>query len=195
MSELRTHHCHCGKMAWRISAEARGTHLICYCADCQTYAKALENGAVRIDSDGGTEIFQTLPANFEFVTGQEHLAVLRLSPKGILRWYAGCCGTPIANTLPKPGMPFVGAVLPPGADGYGPITALLSTVGTAPHIKEKGVLGAYVSVVGRILGASLNKAKRRSPFFTQNGSPIVHPRVLTTAERNAARPGQTTPSH
>ena len=188
MSDLRTHHCACGSMVWRIAASARGTHLICYCEDCQTYANALENGALRIDSDGGTEIFQTLPANFEFLKGKEHLAVLRLSPKGLLRWHAGCCGTPIANTLPKPGLPFVGAVLPPGVDGYGPITALLSTVGTAPQIKETGVLRAYLSVMGRILGAAFSKSKRRTPFFNENAEPVVEPRVLSKTERNAARP-------
>lgn len=188
MTEDRTHGCTCGKMKWHIAEQARGTHLVCYCSDCQTYANVLENGAARVDSDGGTEIYQTLPANFTFLEGKEHLAVLRLSPKGILRWHAGCCGTPIANTLPGPGLPFLGAVLPPGVDGYGPITALLSTVGTAPHIKEMGVLGAYLSMMGRIIGSLTSKAKRASPFFDEDKQPIVEPRVLGKSERNAARP-------
>lgn len=188
MSDPRTHHCICGKMMWRIADAARGTHLICYCADCQTYAHALENGGRRIDSDGGTEIFQTLPMHFEFLSGQEHLSVLRLSPKGILRWHAGCCGTPIANTLPKPGLPFVGAVLPPGTQGYGKITALLSTVDTASPIKETGALGAQLSVIGRCLKGILSRRGRMSPFFGAGGTPIVTPRVLTKSERNAARP-------
>ncbi|SHH79151.1 DUF6151 family protein [Marivita hallyeonensis] len=188
MTDDRHHTCQCGKMEWRIAPTAPGTHLVCYCADCQTYANVLDHGATRVDSDGGTEIFQTLPANFEFLRGQDHLAVLRLSPKGILRWYAGCCGTQIANTLPGPGLPFVGAVLPPGAKGYGPITALLSTVGTAPHIKETGVLKAQLSVIGRILGGVFSPSKRASPFFNDDKTPVVAPRVLSKSERNAARP-------
>jgi len=176
-------------MSWRIAAKARGTHVVCYCADCQTYANTLDNGAARVDSDGGTEIFQTLPMHFEFLAGKEHLAALRLGPKGILRWYAGCCGTPIANTLPAPGLPFVGAVLPPGAEDYGPVTSLLSTIGTAPHIKETRVLGAYLSVMGRVLGSVLSRKKRATPFFADDKSPIVSPRVLSKSERNAARSG------
>ncbi|MCK0150947.1 DUF6151 family protein [Marivita sp. S6314] len=189
MPEPRTHTCTCGQMTWRIAEKAKGTHLVCYCADCQTYANTLDNGACRVDSDGGTEIFQTLPAHFTFLAGKNHLAVLRLGPKGILRWYAGCCGTPVANTLPGPGLPFVGAVLPPGTDGYGPITAFISTVGTAPHIKETGVLAAQLSIIGRILRACLPGGKRASPFFGPDKAPVVTPRVLSKRERNAARPG------
>jgi hypothetical protein len=176
-------------MTWRIADDARGTHLVCYCADCQTYGNVLDHGQARMDTDGGTEIFQTLPGNFTFVDGAEYLLVLRLGPKGILRWYAGCCGTQIANTLPGPGLPFVGAVLPPGTDGYGPITAVLSTVGTAPHIKETGVLGAQMSVILRVVTGLFQKSKKVSPFFTSDKAPVVTPRVLTKSERTAARPG------
>ena len=189
MPELRTHSCACCAMTWRMKETAKGTHLICYCADCQTYANTLENGAARVDNDGGTEIFQTLPGNFEFVDGTQHLSVLRLSPKGILRWYAGCCGTPIANTIPSPGLPFVGAVLPPGVDGYGPISALLSTVDTSSEIKDKGVLGAQVYVIARIFSGLFSKTLKASPFFGADKQPVASPRVLTKEERNAARPG------
>lgn len=187
MTGDRTHMCTCAKMRWRIAADAPGTHLVCYCADCQTAARFLDHRIARLDSEGGSEIFQTLPAHFEFETGREHLAVLRLSPKGLLRWHAGCCGTPIANTLATPTLPFVGAILPPGTEGYGPVTALVNTVGTAGHIRETGVLGAHLSIMGRILRAWL-LGKRGSPFFAPDGAPVVQPRILTPQERNAARP-------
>ena len=188
MADTRKLECTCGEVQWSIAAQARGTHLLCYCEDCQTYARALDNGASRLDSDGATEIFQTLPDNIRFEKGIDHVAPLRLSPKGILRWHATCCGTPIANTLPKPGIPFVGAVLPPGIKGYGPITARLSTIGTAPHIKETGVLNAQMSVIGRMLRGLVTGAGRKSPFFGKDGAPITAPRVMSLAERNAARP-------
>lgn len=189
MTGERTHSCVCGKMHWRIAREAPGTHLVCYCEDCQTAARFLKHQVTRLDSDGGSEIFQTLPAYFEFLEGLEHLAAIRLGPKGLLRWYAGCCGTPIANTLPTSTLPFVGAILPPGADGYGPIKALVNTVGTASHIKETGVLAAHLSIVRGILRARLPGGKRTSPFFDTSGTSIVVPRVLNRHERNAARPG------
>ncbi|WP_292307730.1 DUF6151 family protein [Marivita sp.] len=185
----RTHSCICGQMRWHIARNAPGTHLVCYCEDCQTAARFLKHQTTRLDSDGGSEIFQTLPAFFEFLDGRDHLAVLRLGPKGLLRWHAGCCGTPIANTLPTPTLPFVGAILPPGADGYGPIRALVNTVGTASHIKETGVLAAHLSIMGRILRARLPGGKRSSPFFDRTGAPVAVPRILSQQERNAARPG------
>ena len=188
MTDDRTHSCVCGKMRWRIALKAHGTHLVCYCEDCQTAARFLKHQITRLDSDGGTEIFQTLPAHFEFLEGRDHLAVLRLGPKGLLRWHAGCCGTPIANTLPTPTLPFVGAILPPGVNGYGPIKALVNTVGKANHIKETGVLAAHLSIMGRILRARLLGGNRTSPFFDKNGTPIIAPRVLSSYERNAARP-------
>lgn len=188
MTDDRTHSCVCGKMRWRIAQKAHGTHLVCYCEDCQTAARFLKHQITRLDSDGGTEIFQTLPAHFEFLEGRDHLAVLRLRPKGLLRWHAGCCGTPIANTLPTPTLPFVGAILPPGVDGYGPIKALVNTVGKANHIKETGVLAAHLSIMGRILRARLPGGNRTSPFFDKKGTPIIAPRVLSSYERNAARP-------
>lgn len=187
MTGDRTHSCTCGTMRWRIAHAARGTHLVCYCEDCQTAARFLKHQTTRLDSDGGTEIFQTLPMHFEFLDGRDHLAVLRLGPKGLLRWHAGCFGTPIANTLPTPKLPFVGAIVPPGVDGYGPITAFVNTAPAARPIRETGVLGAHLSIIGRILRARLS-GKSKSPFFGDDGTPIVAPRVLSLQDRNAARP-------
>lgn len=187
MAGDRTHSCVCGTMRWRIAPEARGTHLVCYCEDCQTAARFLRHELTRLDSDGGTEIFQTLPIHFEFLKGRDQLAVLRLSPKGLLRWHAGCCGTPIANTLQTPTLPFVGAVVPPGVDGYGPVTAFLNTGRAARPVQETGVLGAHLSIIGRILRARI-RGTRKSPFFDDDGTPVVAPRILSVSERNAARP-------
>jgi hypothetical protein len=39
-----------------------------------------------------------------------HLRLMRLSEKGLLRWYAGCCDTPLFNTMATPKVPFVGVL-------------------------------------------------------------------------------------
>ncbi|MEI2804964.1 MAG: DUF6151 family protein [Albidovulum sp.] len=101
--------CRCGAMRWTIGAEAAGTHVECYCADCQTFARHLKADDY-LDAAGGTEVFQTLPHHVRFTQGAANLRLLRLSPKGLLRWYAGCCGTPIANSMPSPSFPFVGMI-------------------------------------------------------------------------------------
>ena len=70
----------------------------------------LERGEL-MDEWGGSEVFQTTPARIEFTQGADQLACMRLSPKGLMRWYARCCNTPIANTLPSPGMAFAGILV------------------------------------------------------------------------------------
>ena len=46
------------------------------------------------------------PANLRFTEGKENIRCLKHTDKGLLRWYAGCCDTPLANA--PAGMPFVG---------------------------------------------------------------------------------------
>ncbi|MCB1390487.1 MAG: hypothetical protein KDK12_15300 [Rhodobacteraceae bacterium] len=187
MTDTRHLACRCGAMAWHVAPSAGGTHAVCYCSDCQTYARHLGRAGDFLDPHGGTEVFQTLPYNLVIDRGAEHLAMLRLGPKGLFRWYAGCCNTPIANTLPKPALPFVGLVLPPGARDFGPITARANTGPTQGKVRPHGVLATIFSLFARGIGARLS-GRAASPFFTRTGEPIVAPRILTREERNAARP-------
>lgn len=60
-----------------------------------------------MDARGGTDIVQTAPSSMAFDVGTERIACLRLTPKGLYRWHAGCCKTPLGNTL-SPSIPFVG---------------------------------------------------------------------------------------
>ena len=50
---------------------------------------------------------QVAPAALTFSRGNEHIAGLRLTPKGLFRFFARCCNTPLGNAL-GPGFPFVG---------------------------------------------------------------------------------------
>jgi Family of unknown function (DUF6151) len=61
-----------------------------------------------LDVHGATDVIQTSPAQLTLTQGQEFLACMRLTEKGLLRWYAACCSTPIGNTLPNYRMSFVG---------------------------------------------------------------------------------------
>ena len=58
----------------------------------------------------GTEIFQTTPSQIVLSQGAEHLRCLRLSAKGLLRWYAGCCRLPLVNTIASAQLPFAGVI-------------------------------------------------------------------------------------
>lgn len=179
--------CRCGATRWTIAADAPGTHVECYCADCQTFVRHLQ-AVDWLDAAGGTELFQTLPHAVRFTAGSENLRLLRLSPKGLMRWYAGCCGTPIANTLASPGLPFVGMVLKPGQTGFGPVVTRANVAGALKPVRQGGIARAVFGVLSRALRAKLTASGRANPFFGADRAPIVAPIVLTLAERDAARP-------
>ncbi|HEX7113879.1 MAG TPA: DUF6151 family protein, partial [Steroidobacter sp.] len=99
--------CECGAFRAQLEPFPKGTpgRFVCYCDDCQVFAHYL-NREDLLDSAGGTEVIPVYPAQIEIVAGREALKCLRLSPKGLHRWYASCCNTPIANA--NPGLPWVG---------------------------------------------------------------------------------------
>lgn len=105
--------CNCGQFKASVPIDEKGmpTRLKCYCIDCQTYLRHLDQAEVQLDDKGGTDILQISPAQFSITAGEEYLGNLMLSPKGIYRWYAICCQTPICNTLSKAEMPYVGLLV------------------------------------------------------------------------------------
>src|SRR5690606_40539770 len=90
--------CRCGNVRGKIREVSGRTsaHVICLCDDCQAYVKFLGVTDV-LDDNGGTELTQVGHNQVVIETGREHLGCVRLSAKGMFRWYAQCCNTPIAN--------------------------------------------------------------------------------------------------
>jgi hypothetical protein len=72
-----------------------GFHFVCYCKDCQAFARFLDRSDV-LDSAGGTDIFHMPPGRVKLTAGTDTLQCLRLSDQ-VLRWYTQCCRTPIAK--------------------------------------------------------------------------------------------------
>jgi hypothetical protein len=104
--------CCCGRtrgVAQAVSPAA-GIRFICYCKDCQAFARFLDRPDV-LDAAGGTDIFQMPPAHVTFTAGFEALRCARLS-SGVLRWYADCCRTPVANTAATPRFPVIALIHP-----------------------------------------------------------------------------------
>jgi hypothetical protein len=102
--------CRCGRMRGVASdvSPSTGFRLVCYCKDCQAFARFLK-GADVLDPAGGMDIFQMPPGRMKLTAGTEAMRCLRLSSK-VLRWYTDCCRTPIANTAAGPGFPVIGVV-------------------------------------------------------------------------------------
>lgn len=190
--------CSCGKLKGRLEQTQGVNRGLCYCADCQAFARFLKRDTEILDQSGGSDIIQTTPSNLTFSEGQEHLACMRLSPKGLLRWYAACCNTPIGNTLPNFKFSFVGLVhnclageaeTKAGAldQAFGPKRMQLNTQSALgqPKPKSFGLLQAIPRLAGMLLKTRLDGSYKRTPFFTDAGEPIVTPQVLSLQERQA----------
>jgi hypothetical protein len=188
--------CRCGTLRGTLRPGRPGDtlHLVCYCRDCQTFAHALGQPERVLDAHGGTELLQVGPARLTLEAGADRLACLRLRPKGLLRWYAACCATPIGNTLATPDAPFVGlitaclddaarAALPPPRRGVFGRTAHGGT-GDVPAASGPP-LGLGLKMAAKIMGRRLRGEHRPTPFFDAHNRPVAEPRVLGEAERAA----------
>jgi hypothetical protein len=102
--------CRCGRVRGIASefARASGFRLVCYCKDCQAFARFLDRADV-LDAAGGTDIVQMPPGRVKLTVGTDAVRSLQFSNK-VFRWYADCCGTPIANTASSARVPFFGLV-------------------------------------------------------------------------------------
>jgi hypothetical protein len=76
--------CRCGRMRGVASdvSQSSGFRFVCYCRDCQAFARFLERADV-LDPAGGTDIFQMPPARVKLVAGTDAMRCLRLSNKGL----------------------------------------------------------------------------------------------------------------
>lgn len=184
--------CHCGKLKGTFNHHREVNRCVCYCADCQAFARFLKREHEILDDRGGTSIIQTIPANISFTEGIEYLACMRLTANGLLRWYATCCYTPIGNTPPTLNLSFIGLIHTClSADrtsldtAFGPIEMYVNTKSAIgePKPKSAGVLFGTLRAIGWILKARFDGRSKQTPFFdVESGTPIVIPKVLDDEE-------------
>ena len=188
--------CRCGYLAGEVSEPHKAIRGVCYCKDCQAYAYALRQEQIVLDSCGGTDVVATQSRYVIFTQGVQSLACLSLTEKGVLRWYASCCNTPIANTLRNHRVPYVGIVhtcLGSNEEitrAFGPAQMQLhaNSASRRPTWKANRKLAALARFATSILLGRLTGSYRSSPFFERKrGNPIVEPRVLSQAELQHAR--------
>ena len=179
------------------------------CDDCQAYAHHLGRADTVLDANGGTDVYQTTPARIELTEGVEHLRGLRLSPKGLIRWYAGCCNTPIANTLSQAKMPFAGIVhsfMDHASDGrsrdeaLGPLRARTQArfghEPLPPNSHARAPVGLIARSIKQLLGSWIAGEHSPSPFFDANSrKPNIEPLMLAQAERETLRERVKRPPH
>ena len=188
--------CTCGRVAGEILQPRLGMRAACYCHDCQAYAHLLQRAEQVLDAAGGTDVVATPASNVVISAGRDHLACVSLSPRGLLRWYAACCGTPIANTPRDWKLPYVGLVhtclrQPDPLEQSFPQVAMRvntkSAHGAVPRDASLAGKLRFLRMVMRLTGMRLTGAYRTTPLFSQSGEPVAAPRVAGREEVEAAR--------
>jgi len=193
--------CGCGQVRGlaRQVAPATGFRFVCYCTDCQSFARFLERQDV-LDAVGGTDIFQMPAGRVTITAGADALRCISFSGK-VLRWYADCCRTPVANTAATARFPIVALIhsfMDHEAAGRSrdellgpPLCRIYERSATAPlppNAPPPPSLGMFVRRTSKILGWWVRGLGRPNPFFdARTNTPLSPPRVLTPRERAALR--------
>jgi hypothetical protein len=187
--------CRCGTLKGYVDTAKPVNRAVCYCKDCQAFAHYLGRPSEILDSNGGTDVIQTVPAKVTFTQGREALACMRLKEKGLVRWYANCCNTPIGNTAANYRVSFVGLIhncleSPPVSlnDSFGPVRmwSFTKSAKTKVDASSIGMVPGILRLIAMVLRARLDGAYKRTPFFlVETGVPIVAPKILTNREREA----------
>ena len=195
--------CNCGALRGiaKNMSSVQGHRVICMCDDCQAYAHFLGRAKSVLDENGGTDVLPVAPSNLEITQGIENLKCLRLTGKGMLRWYAGCCNTPIANTAPFSKVPFAGVVhtimdfagnAKARDNSLGPVGMRVQCqygIGNlAEGTYQKTPLKLILHTVRFLIAGWLKGQYAPSPFFNlKTGKPTVGPYILTAIERESLR--------
>lgn len=185
--------CQCGTLRGQVSEPEKAVRIVCYCKDCQAFARFLGKPGEILDELGGSDILAVHPRCVTFSEGQQALACMSLSPTGMLRWYASCCNTPIGNTSRDPRMAYVGlshaCLEKPGSsitDVFGPVRMRSMTKGASGPV-QASALASVKTIAGIILSvvaARLSGSYRRTAFFNvAQGTPVAAPTVLTPEQR------------
>ena len=191
--------CECEKVQGNLTLRPRdGNHFVCHCDDCQAFARFLKKEDQVLTKNLGTELFQVTPDKVTITNGKDRIACMRLGPKGLFRWYAKCCNSPIGNTIAAK-VPFIGII-----DSFMDFSSMSITkeeaigevegyvmckyaVGELPNNScEKYSLRSGIAMIKLIAGGFI--FKRYSPnqlFNLQTGRPIVEAEDISKQERQA----------
>jgi hypothetical protein len=192
--------CRCSKVHGSVRGLTPRTsnRAVCYCDDCQAFVHYLGRADL-LDAHGGSDIVQVPPALVTFDRGMDAIAAIRLSPKGLFRWYATCCKTPLGNTV-LPSIPFIGFVYEAFRDARDPATrndVLGPTRGrtwgkfaisSEPIAPDKVAPGFLLRSVAGVLSWKLRGRSWPNPFFERSGQPKYPVTILTREQRDALRP-------
>lgn len=165
--------CQCGSV--EVKVPTTGCRIICYCEACRGFVERLGKDD-RLDAAGGSDLIQVTPHQVEIVQGAECLRYLKMTERGPMRWYASCCDTPMANTLPFRAIAFasfqVHDMVP--KERLPDVTARVHRKGALAHVD--GPAGSVWPLVTGLLSRTVKSWVtgnwRLHPFFHTDGTPI-----------------------
>jgi hypothetical protein len=182
--------CSCGTVKGSVAHPEKAVRAVCYCDDCQAFARFLGKADQILDPMGGTDVIAVTPENLSFTAGQEMIACMSLSEKGLLRWYARCCNTPLGNVNRNPKVAHVGLVhnclgTPQAiAAAFGPVQMRNATKNARGKLEPIpfGTLKTLPRFVWQLVRARFDGSYRRNPFFKdEQGTPLAQPVVQAGA--------------
>jgi hypothetical protein len=190
--------CRCGAVRGiaRDVTPSAVNHCFCYCDDCQAFAHFLGRPDELLDAHGGSEIVQMSQASVRFTAGTDKIAAMRLTDKGLTRWFASCCRTPIGNTMSTSALPFIGVLrvfIDASQAALGPIRGrgwAKSAKGGRAAVPKDGLPDPIMvaRVLFKLAGWRLRGDHKRSALFDSvSGRPLAEARVLSAAEREDLR--------
>jgi hypothetical protein len=162
--------CRCGSVQGSVDfSRPSRVRVVCHCGDCAAYAR-------HIGDAQATHIVQATPDQVQIMAGNEHVRCLRLTERGLTRWFTGCCMTPLANTSRHAWMPFVGLMI-----------AVIESqdetlLGPAAHANGNHPVpwSTVLRSVWTVLGGLLRRRYRPNAFFDEQGQPIAQPEVIAS---------------
>jgi hypothetical protein len=189
--------CRCGHVRGtaREVAPTAGFRFVCYCKDCQAFARFLERPDV-LDAAGGTDIFQMPAGRVTLSAGVDAVRCVSFSGK-VLRWYAECCRTPIANTAASVRFPVVALIhsfMDHEAGGRSreallgpPLCRIYERSATGPlpaNAPPPPSLQVFARRTSKMLGWWVCGLGCPNPLFdAHTNAPLSPPRVITPSER------------
>jgi hypothetical protein len=178
----------------REVSPASGFRFVCYCTDCQAFARFLERPDV-LDACGGTDIFQIAAGRVTLAAGVDALRCLSSSGK-VLRWYAECCRTPLANTAASARFPVVALIhsfMDHETAGHSrdaslgpPLCRIYERSATGPlptDAPQPPSFGIFIRRAIRLLGWWARGVARPNPFFDERTkAPLSAPQIVSPSE-------------
>lgn len=182
--------CNCGELQGHLDVAAlrTGTHTVCYCPDCR--AAELYFGQPD-PAPGPVDQFQTTPDMLTITRGVDKLGLMRLGPRGLMRWYATCCNAPLFNTLTNPKLAFVGIngarMAEPERLGRVVAKGFVPQSGGKP--RHQGVVPMVWGLIRRMGPARMSGRWKQTPFFDpETGDPVAVAEIPSKQARAALYP-------